>query len=340
MDPATPTLPPLARVSIIVPVYNVEQFLPKCLDSLIGQTHSDIEVILIDDGSTDGSLDICKRYASKRDNWIVISKPNEGQGIARNIGIKTATGEYIIFVDSDDWIEKDLCQEVAQQLKASNADFANFGLDFVTPQGDVIKQIVKFRQQFLSGEQIFHRALIDSDVLSISWNKMYRKSIFENEQIVFPPIRANEDIYFSRAVSQSSKACIFIDRVFYHALVRPGSTSRSMSEEIYYATRELLRYEEQRFNLTNPLSRQLFDAHTVKLWSYLIVQGSFRIKDQVSFLKCYSIATSEQFLSRANSRSITHHLSWKNQIIIFLCLFPRTLRFLSKIANGLGINPY
>ena len=93
------------KVSIIIPVYNVEQYLPKCLDSIINQTLKDIEIICINDGSIDNSLSILKEYASKDDRIIIIDKENEGQGIARNLGIKKAKGKYIGFVDPDDWVD-------------------------------------------------------------------------------------------------------------------------------------------------------------------------------------------------------------------------------------------
>jgi len=327
-------------VSIIVPIYNVERYLSRCLDSLAKQTLSDIEVILIDDGSTDTSLDICNRYTTNKGNWVVLSKPNEGQGIARNLGIQVARGKYIIFVDSDDWIEADLCREVSSHMDNTNADFINFGLDFVDEGGKVVKKFNKFLLSTCHGEEIFQRALLDRDIFSSSCNKMYKSSLLKNNDILFPPIRANEDLYFSRAVAQASGTCIFINKVFYHALIRPGSTSRKMSSDLYLATKELLVYEESKFNLENPTNRELFNAHIVKLWTYLIIQGSFRLKDDAEFKRCLDIANEGNFSLYAGSRSANRHLGLKNRLLTFLCQRPRTLRVLSRIATTMGIQPY
>jgi glycosyltransferase involved in cell wall biosynthesis len=327
-------------VSVIVPVYNVEPYLSRCLESLTAQSLPDIEVILIDDGSTDRSLEICNKYAAGRDNWVVHSKINEGQGIARNIGIELAQGEFVLFVDSDDWVDATLCQNVVNCLRASNADFANFGLDFIDSNGSVIKQILNFSSSFYEGAEIFQKALLDIDVLSTSCNKMYRRTLFKNNDLRFPPLRANEDIYFSRAVAQASSSCIFINKVFYHALTRPGSTSRKMSVDLYLATKELLVYEESKFNLENPVNRELFNAHVVKLWTYLIIQGSFRLKDDAEFRRCIEIADKGKFRIYADSRSATRHLGLKHRMLTFLCQHPRTLRMLSRIAKTMGIQPY
>jgi glycosyltransferase involved in cell wall biosynthesis len=327
-------------VSVIVPVYNVEPYLSRCLESLVAQSQTDIEVILINDGSTDRSLEICNKYAAGRNNWVVHSKANEGQGVARNIGIEKSRGEYILFVDSDDWIETTMCQEVVECMRASHAEFANFGLNFVDEHGKVVKQISKFSSSVCKGNEIFQKALLDKDVLSISWNKMYRRSLLLDNGIRFPPLRANEDIYFSRAVGQASNTCIFINKVFYHALIRPGSTSRKMSSDLYLATKELLVYEESKFNLENPTNRELFNAHTVKLWTYLIIQGSFRLKDDSEFRRCLDIANEGNFSLYAGSRSANRYLGLKNRLLTFLCRHPRALRILSRIAIAMGIQPY
>lgn len=327
-------------VSIVVPVYNVEQYLKRCLNSLAKQTLDDIEIILINDGSTDGSLEICEEYASTRDNWIVISKANEGQGIARNVGIKIANGEFIIFVDSDDWIEETLCEDAVSTMLKTGVDFANFGLDFINTQGRTSKKISRFPSRQYHGNEIFQSALLDKHILSVSWNKIYKRSLLQDNNIFFPPLRANEDIFFSRAVAQASEACAFINGVYYHALIRPSSTSRSMSIDMYSATKDLLEYEEIHLNLSDASNRCLFYAHTLKLWAYLIIQGSFRIRDEQVFTRCLAVAKEGHFYTRSSSKNITKLLSIKTRFMIALCQHPRMLRTLSRFATKIGIQPY
>ncbi len=116
----------MPKISIIVPVYNVKKYLSKCLDSLINQTLKDIEIICVNDGSTDNSLDILNEYAKKDERIVVINKENSGPGASRNLGIEKATGEYIQFVDSDDWIEKETCEICYKKAKEHDVDMISF----------------------------------------------------------------------------------------------------------------------------------------------------------------------------------------------------------------------
>ena len=104
-------------VSIVLPVYNVEKYLPRCLDSVTGQTYKDLEIICVDDGSPDGSVEIIKRYAENDDRIVLISQKNQGLSGARNTGINAARGEYIMFLDSDDYIDAEACEVAVREMK-------------------------------------------------------------------------------------------------------------------------------------------------------------------------------------------------------------------------------
>lgn len=112
------------KVSVIIPVYNVEPFLARCLDSVVGQTLREIEIVCVDDGSPDRSIDILRRYAAGDNRIRVISQENRGLGGARNRGFDAATGEYILFVDSDDWIDPAYCERLYEAARATGADVA------------------------------------------------------------------------------------------------------------------------------------------------------------------------------------------------------------------------
>jgi glycosyltransferase involved in cell wall biosynthesis len=113
------------KVSVIVPVYNVYEYIEKCLDSLVNQTYKNIEIILINDGSTDNSLDIIKKYQKKHENIIVINQENHGQGYARNKGIEKSNGEFIMFVDSDDYVDTDIVKKLVGSIKDNDAVVCN-----------------------------------------------------------------------------------------------------------------------------------------------------------------------------------------------------------------------
>ena len=110
------------KVSIIVPIYNAEKWLEKCINSIIKQLYHNIEILLVNDGSTDKSLEICQKFAKKDNRIIIIDKPNEGVSKSRNIGIEKATGEYIKFVDSDDWLEENTCEELVELIEKEKTD--------------------------------------------------------------------------------------------------------------------------------------------------------------------------------------------------------------------------
>ena len=117
----------MVKISVIVPVYNVEPYLPQCLDSLIEQTFNDIEIICVNDGSTDGSLNVLNHYAAKDSRIKVIDKPNGGVSSARNRGLDAAQGEYISFVDGDDWLKQNAYEEIISAVDKRNVDMAVFG---------------------------------------------------------------------------------------------------------------------------------------------------------------------------------------------------------------------
>ena len=129
------------RFSIIVPVYNVEKYLSICLESILGQDYTDYEIIAVNDGSTDGSLEILNKYKQKTKRLVVLSQRNRGLGGARNTGIRNAQGEYLIFLDSDDYIDKSMLKETERVLSQYNLDILAFDGYRVTEQGEVIDKM-------------------------------------------------------------------------------------------------------------------------------------------------------------------------------------------------------
>lgn len=218
-------------VSIIVPVYNVEDYLEKCLDNLICQTYENIEIILIDDGSTDKSSQICDEYAAK-DSIAVIHKTNEGVSAARNDGLKAANGQLIMFVDSDDWIETDTCEIAVSAMEESGADVVMwsyisenngnqspktiFGSDTVFEGTDVTEKL--HRRLFgLMGEELAHPEYADS--LCPVWGKLYKKELIMNNNISFvglSEIGSYEDGLFNIEVFSQIKKAVYLNKCLYH----------------------------------------------------------------------------------------------------------------------------
>ena len=172
------------KVSVIIPVYNVEQYLKVCLDSILCQDFSDYEILLIDDGSKDSSPAICDEYAQKYSHVQVIHQENKGQGGARNTGIRAAKGEFLLFVDSDDSLKSGALRAVYEAAAAQDADVAVFGMDCVDEQG----RVTATRTPTESGTVVLQDNSLTFTFFKDSyvWNKLYRRSLLAENGIVFP----------------------------------------------------------------------------------------------------------------------------------------------------------
>lgn len=216
-------------ISIIVPVYNVEKFLPQCLDSLVNQTYQDIEIICVNDGSTDGSLEILQKYAGKDERIKIISRENRGVSESRNEGIEHASGEWLMFVDSDDWMETDCCQRVldvsqdtdlvlfsyVRKFKNSSAPRLLLGNEKVIFNEMNIHRLYE-RLIAPKGKELRHPDNIDS--LSTPWGKLYRTEIIKNHHIIFVSTNeiGTEDLLFNVKYFKYVHCAIYLPNCLYH----------------------------------------------------------------------------------------------------------------------------
>lgn len=215
------------QLSIIVPVYNVEKFLDKCLSSILSQTFTEFELILVDDGSTDGSGEICNRYAESDNRIHVIHKKNGGLSSARNQGIITARGEYIGFCDSDDWVEPDMYKELMSAALNENADIAICRLQRITSQGNILDTIGYTNYCTLDNCTATKEILRDEPMPSYAVNKVYKRTLFK--RIEYPLDRYFEDTATTyKLISRANKIAI-TPYVGYNYLYNPDSLSNNKS---------------------------------------------------------------------------------------------------------------
>lgn len=208
-------------ISVIVPVYNVEQYLQRCLDSIVGQACADLEILLIDDGSTDGSGQICDEYAAKDDRIRVFHTENGGVSAARNLGLDEAKGEWIGFVDSDDWIEADMYECLLKRAEETGADVVECGIYLDYPNNT----IEDTRAQFGATGTEAIRLLLKDKLVNMVWNKLYKNICFSS--IRFPVGRAYEDIAVTyRVFAVAYKVCT-LKECKYHYQRRPRSVSKT-----------------------------------------------------------------------------------------------------------------
>ena len=208
----------MKKVSVIIPFYNVENYLRKCLDSLVNQTLKDIEIIVVNDGSPDNSQTIIDEYVKKYPKKVVsVIQENGGQGAARNTGLLHATGEYIGYVDSDDYVEKNMYEELYKKAKEENADIVICG-----------NNIVKENYELLTKEAVDKEFLLGKMAV---WNKIYKKSIIVDNKISFRSKVWYEDLDFSMKVYLSSNKISIVDKPLYNYLLREGSTMNNNNIE-------------------------------------------------------------------------------------------------------------
>lgn len=211
------------KVSIIVPVYGVEKYIAKCLDSLVNQTLEDIEVIVVNDGTKDNSQKIIDKYVKKYPNKIKsFIKENGGQGSARNYGLKKATGEYIGYVDSDDYVELDMYEKLYNKAREHNLDIVICGNYNVSED----YQTKKIDLEFIKYDDNKINALLGKKAV---WNKIYKKNIIED--LEFRSKVWYEDFDFSIKAICNAKKIDYINEPLYDYLIREGSTMNNSNIE-------------------------------------------------------------------------------------------------------------
>lgn len=212
-------------ISIIIPIYNVEEYLEDCIESVIQQTYKNLEIILVDDGSTDNCLNICNKYKKKDNRIKIIHKENAGLSDARNVGIEFSTGQYIAFVDSDDFIEIDMYEILYQDLKDNRADIIGCDYYIYNTLKFSKSDIITKEKKIMSTEE----ALIEMSKLRgfgvIACNKLYKRQIFD--EIRFPIGKTSEDWFIMYKILDKAKKIVYNPIAKYYYRQRADSITKS-----------------------------------------------------------------------------------------------------------------
>lgn len=318
-------------VSIIVPVYNVEKYLKRCLDSIINQTYSSIEIILIDDGSTDSSGDICESYARLDSRITVIHKKNAGLGMARNTALDVAKGKYVIFVDSDDYIAPNMLENLYNTLIEAKADTCIGGYqrvysDKIEVFENPIKGKVFDKNNILSDvlSKMFGR-LNNNDSLEMSvWKVLFSNELIQTYDIRFPSEREfiSEDIIFDTVYYAKSNRVVMSSDVGYYYCDNDDSLTT--------------RYNPNRFNLQVKLYLELvnrveklgiYDISIDRLNANLIAIARYSIKLEQKF--SYKNGLSQ---SKCKIKSICQNSILREALINF---DPKNVNTQSRLVNWL-----
>ena len=228
------------KITVIVPVYNVENYLEKCLDSLIDQTYKNLEIIVINDGSTDNSGEICQEYAQKDNRIVYIEKENGGQAEARNIGLDRMTGSYVTFVDSDDWVEVDYVETLYKKITEYQADIAvgNY-YSFNETEGMYYFHIFgdSYHEKVYDNVSIFENLYESQEMKSFAlisvWGKLYKADLVKH--LRFDIGKLGEDGYLNQKIYLLAEKTIYLNKGLYAYRQREGSSSRIWTEKWMHA---------------------------------------------------------------------------------------------------------
>ena len=215
-------------ISIIVPAYKVEPYLDRCIRSIAEQTYTNLEIILVDDGSPDNCPAMCDAWAAKDSRIRVIHKENGGLSDARNAGMAVANGDYIAFVDSDDWVERDYIGAMYRALKDTDADIAACDVRWVWEQKlpEPIRA-VEYPRRKVSRKEALTELVENRGFRQVAWNKLYKKEMLAGER--YPVGRLHEDEFFTYRILDKAQRLVYVEAPLYNYLQRSGSIMQTPS---------------------------------------------------------------------------------------------------------------
>lgn len=301
----------MAQISVIVPVYNVEQYLMRCINSILNQTFTDFELILVDDGSSDNCPSICDEFARKDKRVKTIHKENGGLSSARNAGIDLAEGEYISFIDSDDWIEREMLQVLYELAISKEADVVECAYKRVKEE-KIYRKSCKNMPLIVerSGEDAIV-ALYSGEGASIAaWNKLYKRQIFNN--LRFPMGMNFEDSYLMPQIVYIANKVIYTNYVGYYYYQRCGSITKS--EFTLKDIDKIVAYNGVRnFLMKNGLTRaQMYNDATLSFIMINNIEKLKKSKIDYDLVKVLLKDFDELFLEFLKNPV----LNWKSKIIL------------------------
>ena len=308
------------KISIIVPVYKVEEYLDECVESIVSQTYKNLEIILVDDGSPDRSPEICDNWAKKDKRVKVIHQQNAGQSEARNSGIKVATGDYITFVDSDDWIDEQMYEKLFAKLKEESADVAMCRI--INEYPNVSKKYFEKNLTQINEKNIYE-LYINSNMMQTEkefvcdglfgsvCRTLFKKSVIKN--IWFLKDAYCEDLLYNILCLKNIKKVAVVDEYFYHYRMRPISSIHTLNKDNFYKKLNFIKAFLPQ--IENKVSREAFCAYKFSFYCIMLVTLS---KDADK--KAYKLVVNDELLK-------TFHNKFN-----YKCLMKQTTGKIKKIS--------
>lgn len=312
------------KISVIVPIYNVEKYLDRCVKSLINQTYKNIEIILVDDGSPDKCPEMCDYYATEDYRIKVIHKENGGLSDARNVGIEKSTGSYISFVDSDDWVEEDFIEELYNNIKRENADISIIGYTLIWDSGKRITYSDNNDYFVYNQEYAIKELLKQKKFQCMVCQKMYKRDIFSD--IKFPLGKIYEDVAVSLPTFLKADKVVFSgDPKFYYFQRENSIVNEKFSKEKLYfldCCKEIIDYSNNH--------NKIFDKEAHNFYLRALLMLLLQLYSDVRTRNSEICKQLEKEV-RKNKKHIfvNPYIDFKKRIALFMILvrFPRRLLY-------------
>lgn len=327
----------MLKISVIIPVYNVEQYLSRCVDSVLNQTLKDIEIVLVDDGSPDNSPEICDNYKKTDERVKVVHKKNGGLASARNAGLSVASGKYIFFLDSDDWLESDGLQTLYDTAEKFNVDLVKYrairtgwpGLPQDAPC--MVEPIRELRDGYYDRDQIikeiyprlFATSQLTMGAVVGAWGALYNfKFLKDNKLKFYENVKFSEDLIFSANVMKHAKSFYFIDKAgVYHYFYNDTSISKSFREGRWESCKALISLFEKDFknNKEFDFSNEIY---YLKWFCVLLSINERRfISDKNQKFKYCKKIINDPIVRNLPLKLKFFDVSWKQKILLILIKF-------------------
>lgn len=323
-------------ISIIIPIYNIMDCLEKCVDSCINQTYQNIEILMVDDGSTDGTGTLCDKLKEKDDRIRVFHKENGGSSSARNLGIEQAKGEYLGFVDSDDFISPAMYEDLMNAVLEFDVPIAQVSRDEIDEKGNKLPDVcIPPKQAFLCSADEFMKELLMHRGDCSFCTKLIKKELFADKR--FPIGKLNEDFYLLLQMLKEVKGIYILPAQHYHVFYRIGSNTRKKDKNEF--SRVFMDIVDNA-----DTAWEIVDKNYPDLREVCIRFGLFQRLDYMLHIPVMQMDSDNEFYVKVKKYLRKHlgdiftnpHLTRKNKIyLILLTIAPKTVRFLHQKAKGL-----
>lgn len=323
----------MSKISIIIPMYNAEKYIARCLESVINQSFNNIEIIIVNDGSTDESLEICKKYGEVDERIIILNKRNSGVSVARNEGMNVATGEYVMFVDADDWIDESMCQDLYKRISECQADicfcnnikeygnkseYIDFGISKDVISLDEIKEVILSLIEE-KDKKIAHRR----ETFRGPCAKLYKRSIIIDKNITFnKELAIGEDLVFNLEYLKYCKKIVVERKFLYHYRVNLQSATKRYRENAWDTYRKLLVILEEYLKSNFSKEEYIDRLNKLKLKYFIISinneMSKSNKKGYVEKIRCIKSICEDEVINFALKNASKGTRGPKNRIKLFL----------------------